>query len=217
MPTSGPRDPEATRGRILTAAMEEFAAKGIAGARVDAIAARAETNKRMLYYYFGSKAGLFREILRRRLLAATSRLGGADATVAAPDRLGDRQHRLVTDREYVRLLMWEALQTPDTPGALAEEATRTELYGTWRESIRAAQARGELDAGLDPGQLVLSELALTMFPVAFPQVTRMITGYAIDSPEFLAARAEFLEHLVSHLTPDPATTGTSTGTSTDPP
>ena len=66
MPT---RDPEATKERILAAAAEEFSAKGISGARVDAIADRARVNKRMLYYYFGSKEGLFREILRRELSA----------------------------------------------------------------------------------------------------------------------------------------------------
>ena len=61
------RDPEATKARILAAALREFSAKGISGARVDTIAARAKVNKRMLYYYFESKEGLFREILRRRL------------------------------------------------------------------------------------------------------------------------------------------------------
>ena len=54
------RDPEATRRRILTAAKTEFARKGLGGARVDAIAARAKINKRMLYHYFGNKEDLFR-------------------------------------------------------------------------------------------------------------------------------------------------------------
>src|SRR4051812_47802938 len=58
------RDAEATEARILAAATKEFARKGISGARIDAIASRARTNKRMLYYYFGSKAELFREVLR---------------------------------------------------------------------------------------------------------------------------------------------------------
>ena len=65
------RDPEATKERILAAALHEFSAKGISGARVDAIASRAKVNKRMLYYYFGSKDELFREILRRRLAERT--------------------------------------------------------------------------------------------------------------------------------------------------
>ena len=61
------RDAAATQQRIIEAATDEFAAHGISGARVDEIAARAGVNKRMLYYYFGSKEQLFREILRRKL------------------------------------------------------------------------------------------------------------------------------------------------------
>ena len=57
------RDPEQTRRGILDAAFAEFAAKGLAGARVDEIAARTRTTKRMIYYYFGSKEGLYAAVL----------------------------------------------------------------------------------------------------------------------------------------------------------
>ncbi|MCL2551689.1 MAG: TetR family transcriptional regulator [Actinomycetia bacterium] len=53
------RDAEATRRRLLRAATDEFAAYGIAGARVDRIAAAAASNKAQIYHYFGSKDGLF--------------------------------------------------------------------------------------------------------------------------------------------------------------
>lgn len=58
-----PRDPEATRRRILASARTEFARLGLSGARVDTIAARAKINKRMLYHYFGSKQALFLAVL----------------------------------------------------------------------------------------------------------------------------------------------------------
>ena len=58
--TQKSRDPNATRARILAAAKVEFARKGLGGARVDDIAARAKANKRMLYHYFGNKEELFR-------------------------------------------------------------------------------------------------------------------------------------------------------------
>lgn len=57
------RDPEVTRARILEAATKEFAKLGLAGARVEAIAARAKSNKRMIYHYFGSKEELFVAVL----------------------------------------------------------------------------------------------------------------------------------------------------------
>ncbi len=56
-------DPERTRQAILVAARDEFAAHGLSGARVDAIAARTNTVKRMIYYYFGSKVGLYLAVL----------------------------------------------------------------------------------------------------------------------------------------------------------
>ncbi len=64
---SGPRKPDAARTRqdILRAAREEFAEHGLSGARVDAIAARMRTTKRMLYYYFGSKEGLYLAVLEQ--------------------------------------------------------------------------------------------------------------------------------------------------------
>ena len=52
-------DAERTRREILAAARQEFAEHGLSGARVDTIAARMHTNKRMIYYYFGSKEGLY--------------------------------------------------------------------------------------------------------------------------------------------------------------
>ncbi len=65
------RDPEGTRRRILLAAAEEFANGGLFGARVDQIARRAETNERMLYYYFGSKEQLFTAVLEHAFGALT--------------------------------------------------------------------------------------------------------------------------------------------------
>ncbi len=54
------RDPEETKRRIMAAAKVEFAKSGLGGARVDVIAARAKSNKRMMYHYFGNKEALFK-------------------------------------------------------------------------------------------------------------------------------------------------------------
>lgn len=60
------RNPPATREKILSAAKTEFALNGLAGARVDVIAQRASTNKRMIYHYFESKETLFRHVLEEQ-------------------------------------------------------------------------------------------------------------------------------------------------------
>jgi len=64
------RDPERTREEILDVALSEFARNGYAGARVDEIAARTRTTKRMLYYYFTSKEQLYIAVLERAYATA---------------------------------------------------------------------------------------------------------------------------------------------------
>ena len=61
------RDPAATRARLLQVAIGEFAAKGYSGARIDAVAARAKVNIRMIYHYFGGKEALYIEVLEHTL------------------------------------------------------------------------------------------------------------------------------------------------------
>jgi len=71
------REPAGNRGRILSAATDEFARFGLGGARVDRIAARAGANKRMLYYYYGNKEALFLAVLEAaytRIRAAEQRM-----------------------------------------------------------------------------------------------------------------------------------------------
>ena len=189
------RDPERTRRRILDAARRVFATRGIDGARVDAIAARAGTNKRMLYYYFGSKDGLFRAVLRQRLAdrAPTSHLARV-----GPDRLADLQDRLATQPDYVRLLMWEALER-GRRHPLEEEEARRAVLAEWVDALRAAQADGRIPGALDPAQLALSELGVALVPLAFPQLTWLLTGRRPDDPDFLAERRAFLKQLARSL------------------
>ncbi|HET6307671.1 MAG TPA: helix-turn-helix domain-containing protein, partial [Rhodopila sp.] len=60
---SADREEPTTRQAILTAARAEFAANGLAGARVDRISARAGANKQLVYYYFGNKEKLYQAVL----------------------------------------------------------------------------------------------------------------------------------------------------------
>ena len=74
-------DPERTMAGIMAVATAEFAAKGLAGARIDAIAAATHTSKRMIYYYYGSKEGLYLAVLEdayRRIRATEAELHLAD-------------------------------------------------------------------------------------------------------------------------------------------
>lgn len=191
------RDPIATQRRILEAARKEFAAKGISGARVDAIAVRANTHKRMLYYYFHSKEELFREVLRHRL--GRKLADPVSGRVSYAEWLGFRVALPPQWREYVRLQMWEALEMRGRNSEILAEEERREAYDQLRERLAIAQGAGEIPADIDLDQMLLSEMALIMFPVAFPQIVRLTTGYRPDSPEFLAKREEHLRQLGEHL------------------
>jgi TetR/AcrR family transcriptional regulator len=198
-PTTRVRDPAATKRKILAAALQEFSAKGIDGARVDAIAARAGVNKQLLYYYFGSKDGLFRAVLRERLAERSPEAVHVDR--AGPHRIAEMQDRLAAQRDWIRLLMWEALERSGRSPIEQEEIRRANLE-QWVAAVEQAQAEGVLPASLDARQLVLSELAIVLFPLAFPQLTRLVTGQSATSPEFLAPRREFLEQLGALLSND---------------
>jgi AcrR family transcriptional regulator len=73
-----------SRQRIFAAAAHEFAARGFAGASVDRIAAAAGFNKAMIYYHFGSKAALYRDILRDMFEAVGAAVAAAAGSSAAP-------------------------------------------------------------------------------------------------------------------------------------
>lgn len=158
-------DSAATKERILKAATAEFAAHGVAGARIDRIAAEASANKRAIYEYFGDKNKLFAIVLERAL----SELAGAvppDADLPAyAERLFD-YHR--THPEALRLVMWEALEIGEGP--VPAEAERTAHYA---DKVRAARAGGSGDAAATQ---VFLTLALTGWSAAMPQLRRMILG-----------------------------------------
>jgi AcrR family transcriptional regulator len=192
------RDPERTRGRILSAAaLREFAAKGFAGARVARIARRARVNKRMLYHYFGNKDDLFREILSRKL---GERMAWASAAPEDPSEgLAYWSQMASRDTDWVRLMQWEALEA--SSGVLSREAEREQASGWALDQVRARHAAGLLADDLDAAPTLLSMVALTTFPVAFPQITRLVTGLAPADPQFQKQHADFLRHFARRLGP----------------
>jgi AcrR family transcriptional regulator len=193
------RNPERTRERILSAALKEFAAKGFAGARVDAIASRASINKRMLYHYFGNKEGLFRAVLRHKI--AERRAWAANLSSDPAERLPFWFKTGCDDADWIRLLEWEALQTDGQK--VIDEDERRALTEDWLKRLRQRQARGELSSEFDARHLALAMQSLTMYPMAFPQLTRFITGKSIFDPEFQHDHADFLRKFAVMFRPKP--------------
>ncbi len=195
------RDLARTRERILGAALAEFAAHGLGGARCGQIARRAGVNKRMLFYCFGSKEELYREILRRKFSER------ANFFESAPDDLAAAilhwYEAGSSDFEWVRLLEWEALSAAGDK--LVGEDERRDYFKRTNARLRRAQAHGRIPRDLDLSQLQITLIALTVFPLAFPQMTRLATGLAPTDPRFRRSRLRFLRWLGERLSVnDPA-------------
>lgn len=191
------RNPERTRERILSAALKEFALNGFTGARVDAIAQRAAINKRMLYHYFGNKERLFCEVLRLKM---AKRQVWAETLSGEPaESLTFWFEAACMDTDWVRLLEWEALQ--ETNRKLIDGKNRRAATARGLERIRQRQARGQIASELDPRHVMLTMRSLTMFPAAFPQLTRLIMGRPVSDPKFQKERAAFLRKFAAAFQP----------------
>ena len=191
------RNPERTRERILGAALKEFAAKGFAGARVDAIARRAAINKRMLYHYFGDKEELFRAVLRRKV--SERQVWAADLPRDPAERLPFWFQAACKDQDWIRLLEWEALQGDGKK--LIDEKERLASTAEWLKRLRQRQVNGELSSDFDPRHLALAMQSLTMYPIAFPQFTRLIMGQPVTDPDFQRAYSDFLRQFAAAFRP----------------
>jgi TetR/AcrR family transcriptional regulator len=163
------RDPEGTKTAILAAATREFADKGFGGARIDAIAAQAKINKRMLYHYFGGKEDLYLAVLEETY-------GG----IRRAEAKLDLAHREPEDgmRELVRFTFHYFLDHPEFLSLLGTEnlmkakflkrservlAINSPLIDELRGVLERGAKKGVFRAGIDPLDVYLTMAALGFF------------------------------------------------------
>lgn len=184
----------ATRQRLLDAALGEFAAKGLAGARVDEIALRAGANKRMLYAHFGSKEELWLVVLEGAYAAkrAEERALQVDALppAAAMQRLVEFNLRYTAAHpEFVALLNQENIHHA---AYLKRSAQVPALYSPLLEQIRAVLERGAAAGifrqGVDPMQLYVTIIALGHFYLANIHTLSTVFGAGLGTKAALQAR-----------------------------
>ncbi|HEX2113758.1 MAG TPA: TetR/AcrR family transcriptional regulator [Alphaproteobacteria bacterium] len=196
------RDPDATKSKILAAAWHEFAQKGFAGARVDAIAARSGANKRMIYHYFGDKEGLFVAVLE----AAYDRVRSAELALdlehmeplAAMRRMVEFTFdSFVKDRSFIQLLNNENLYK----ARHLKKSTRiarmhSPLIGMIDGILRRGVAAGVFRAGIDPTQLWISIAALGYFYFSNIHTLSTIFDRDLAEPMALSERRAHVVQLV---------------------
>lgn len=180
------RDGAQTRARLLATARNEFTEHGLAGARVDRIAAQAGVNKQRIYGLFGSKVKLFESVLGTALDEHVAALGLPTGNPA--DYVGQIYDFHREHPQLLRLMQWESLQ--DGQRQLPDDERRADHYA---EKIDALAITLDTTPGPDTAATLLTLIGLAAWPHALPQLTRLIVGPYIDDPE---AAHEFLRERV---------------------
>ncbi|MCF8608940.1 TetR family transcriptional regulator [Gordonia sp. HY285] len=152
-----------TRERIISVAKQEFARYGLAGARVNRIAADSRASKDRLYAYFGSKEELFAEVSRRWAsdTAVAVALSGDDL----PEYVGRLFDDFVAHPENARLQAWATLEVAEPPRF---DDVRMEVVQQKIGEVRRAQSRGVVDRQWDPVEL-LTMLTVIARYLALPE------------------------------------------------
>ena len=166
------QDPEGTRKNIIEIASEEFALNGLAGARIDEIAARTRASKRMIYYYFGDKEGLYLSTLENAYHAVRQGEGQLDIEHLAPLEALKRLVEFTFDHHrqhesFIRMVMIENIHHGEF---LERSRTIRQLNVTAIDHIKKLYARGVKEGlfrrNLDPIELHWQISALCFFNVS---------------------------------------------------
>jgi AcrR family transcriptional regulator len=203
-PAREPRtnDPERTRSDILTVATREFAEKGLAGARIDVIAEAMRTSKRMIYYYFGSKEGLYIAVLeeayrRIRAIEADLHLEDLPPEDALRKLVGFTVDYQLANPDFIRLVMTENIHRGEY---LKQSKSIQKLNVPAIEGLRRVYERGVAGGvfrvGIDPVDLHMSISALSVFNVANRHTFSIIFQRDLESPAALIARRDSIVEMV---------------------
>jgi AcrR family transcriptional regulator len=196
------RDAERTRAAILAAAMQEFARHGMGGARVDRIALRARSNKRMLYYYFGGKDQLFQTVLEQTYADIRRAEQSLNLLDASPES-GVRRLVALTwayyldHPEFLTLLNNENLQqAKHLKRSKRIREMNSPLIETLAELLRRGQRSGVFRRGVDPLQLYISIAALAYFYLSNRYPLSTVFGRDLYSPAERSARLRHMTAMV---------------------
>jgi len=184
-----------TRKRILDAALSEFAAHGLAGARTEQIAAAAGVNKALLYYYFESKEKLYAAALEMVSARVRDRSMQVFLREASP---GERlmraalEHfdRILTQREFQSLMQQEMIRLHKgeaTELTILVKRIFAPLHAMFQSMVREGIASGELIEA-EWLQIVLAALGANVFYFLSAPVWRLIMPFEPFAPDVLRAR-----------------------------
>ena len=200
--TGRTNDPEATMADILDVATREFAAKGLAGARIDEIAAATRTSKRMIYYYFGSKEGLYVAVLeeayrRIRHIETDMHLEDLEPETALRRLVAFTCDYQRSNPDFIRLVMNENMHHGEF---LAQSRLIQQLNVPAINLLRSVYERGVHEgvfrSGIDPIDLHMSISALSVFNVSNRHTFSLIFKHDFDDPAAIEARRDSIVEMI---------------------
>lgn len=192
----GPRGkPEATRRAILEAALHEFAAEGVAGARTDAIARAAGVNKALLYYYYKDKEALYGAVLDHVFSGLFERVSAVLERELAPREkilayAAAHFDYIAESPIFPKVVLGEMIRGGRRVSPHIERVVTTyfrPLQAKLLEVFRRGIEAGEIRA-VDPQNFVLSMVAMNVFYFASAVFLRTMMNAEPLAPERIAAR-----------------------------
>jgi AcrR family transcriptional regulator len=195
-------DPQRTMDNIIEVATREFAEKGLAGGRIDEIAALTHTSKRMIYYHFGSKEGLYVAVLeeayrRIRQIEAGLSLEDLEPEAALAKLVGFTYDYQLANPDFIRLVMSENIQKGEF---LGQSTTIQKLNVPVITAVKSVYDRGVkagvFRRGLDAVDLHMSISALCFFNVANRHTFALIFKRDMTDPQEMTSRRRNIVEMV---------------------
>jgi len=196
------RDADRSQQTILLAARDEFALYGLAGARVDRIAERADINKRLIYYYFKSKDDLFLAVLENtyadiRAAEQKLHLDEMDPVEAIRELVSFTWHYYLEHPEFISLLNSE---NQHNAAHLKKSSRIQEMNSPLVQILDTVLERGRRQdlfrAGIDPIQLYISIASICYFYLSNNQTLSTIFGRDLRAPKAMAQRLSHMTDMV---------------------
>ena len=196
------RDSKKTANRILLAATDEFTQKGFGGARVDAIAERANSNKRMLYHYFGNKDKLFLAVLEQayakiRAQEQELHLENIEPEQAVRTLVRFTFNYFVENPEFIQLLnsenLYKAAHIKESKKILAMHSP---LIGKITDLLKRGVEDGLFRTGVDPIQFYITVASLGYFYLSNSYTLETVFGRPLKQEKALNERLSHCEDVV---------------------
>ena len=200
--SSRSNDSDSTRANILKVAAREFSDKGLSGARVDEIAEKTNSSKRMIYYYFGGKDGLYRAVLEQsyhkiRAREAEANFEALPAIAALTAHVAHTFDYHAAHPDFVRLVMIENIHRAEHLAHISGVQKRNRnVIAQLQTIIDKGVSEEKFRTDLDPIDLHATISALSFYNVSNRDTFAVNFGRDMAAPEALAQRRQQVIELV---------------------